>query len=66
MSTPAGPAVPGRVENTGVGVWGVGAWDPIAKWGQADPRRDPLAVDRYSGQAYWGRHCWGTDFWLRW
>jgi hypothetical protein len=66
MSRPPSPVVPGRTEHTAVGVWGVGAWDAGLKWGPNDPRRDPLVVDRYTGQAHWGRHCWRTDFWLRW
>jgi hypothetical protein len=66
MTTPPSPAVPGPVDSTGVGVWGVSAWDSALTWGRPDPRRDPLPVDRYTGQAYWGRHCWGADFWLRW
>jgi len=60
------PTVSGRTEQTAVGAWGVGAWTSSAKWGRPDPRRDPLTVDRHSGQAYWGRHCWGADPWLRW
>jgi len=61
-----GPAPPGRVEQTNVGGWGVGAWGPSRRWGAADPRRTPLTVDRQSGAGYWGRHCWGADFWIRW
>jgi hypothetical protein len=62
----SGPAAPGRVDQTGVGVWGVGTWAASRKWGRPDSRRDPLTIDRYSGQAHWGRHCWGSDVWLRW
>jgi len=66
MNNQPAPAVPGRVEQTNVGVWGVSAWSSARTWGAPDPRRDPLTVDRYSGIAHWGRRCWGTDFWLRW
>ena len=66
MNDRSGPAVPGRVVSTNVAVWGVGAWTATQTWGRSDPRRDPLSIDRYRGAAYWGRHCWSTDFWLRW
>lgn len=66
MRCVSSPAPPDRLETTSVAVWGVSAWDSALKWGYPDPRRDPLAVDRYDGQAFWGRHCWASDFWLRW
>jgi hypothetical protein len=61
-----GATVPSRLDDTSVAVWGVSRWTSAVRWGQADPRRDPLTVDRYTGQAHWARHCWTTDPWLRW
>jgi len=58
--------VSARTDDTAVAVWGVSRWASTACWGRPDPRRDPPTVDRYSGQAYWARHCWTTDPWLRW
>jgi len=53
-------------EATSVGVWGVGRWTSADRWGEGNPQRRPLTVDRYDGTGYWDRHCWMTDFWLRW
>ncbi len=53
-------------EESSVGIWGVGRWTSAGRWGNGNPRRRPLSVDRYDGLGYWGAHCWAADFWLRW
>jgi hypothetical protein len=54
------------LDETNVAIWGVGRWTSACCWGRGDRQRQPLTVDRYDGTAHWGRHCWATDFWLRW
>ena len=60
------PAIAGRTEETNVGVWGIGSWSSAFAWGAGNPQRTPAAVDRFDGTGRWCRHCWGTDFWVRW
>jgi len=54
------------VEETQVGIWGVGRWSSAYLWGAGNPERRPPRVDRYDGRGYWRRHCWRTDFWVGW
>ena len=54
------------LDHTNVAIWGVGDWDSSYHWGAGDPQRQPLNVDPCEGTPYWGRHCWVSDFWVRW
>jgi hypothetical protein len=53
-------------DETSVGIWGAGRWTAAGRGGAGNPQRRFLTVDRYDGTGYWARHCWITDFWLRW
>jgi hypothetical protein len=61
-----GPAAPGCLDRTHAAAWGAARWQTPYRFGAGDPRYTPPFVGLLDGPGVWGRHHWGTDFWVRW
>ena len=54
------------VSQAGQGVWNVHSWDATKVWGWHNTQTGSSVVARYTGDAFWSRGHWKSDWWLTW